>query len=321
MKKQSKNKKFSVVDLVMWVVFAVLLLYSLSVLFIFIWGFVTSLKSVADFTVLGNVLNLPDSKYSKKEMMGHNYRLVILGLQFKVNPKEYVSIFGTVSKEGFYTNVFSLTVNTIFYAFIGSFVDVATSLVVAYIVAKYRYKFCKFLNALVIVLLGIPIVGNYPAQIKLLRDLGLYNTHLGIIITSITFTGTYFLILVGFFEGIPDSYAEAAEIDGASQFSIFIKIFVPLAGKIFGTIMLLTFITRWNNYQVPLMYFPSLPTLAYAIFNASTATFNPNKELKGMWDTPQKIAACMTLALPLIILFMILNKKIMGDISLGGLKE
>ena len=226
-----------------------------------------------------------------------------------------------ISREKVYTNVGSLIVNTLFYALGGSFMDVATSLVVAYMVAKYRFPFSNFLYGMVLVLLIIPIVGNYPAQIKLMKDLALFNTHAGIIITSITFTGTYFLILAGFFEGIPDSYAEAAEIDGASQFSIFIKIFVPLAGKIFATIMLLTFINRWNNYQTALMYFPSLPTVAYAVFQVSNQTFNPNPELKGAWDTPQKIAACMSLAMPLIIVFIFLNKRIMGDISLGGLKE
>ena len=321
MKEKSKKFKFSIVEFVMWAVFVVLAVYSISVLFIFIWGLVTSFKSTIDFTIMGNVLGLPNWQLSQAEIQGNNYRLVGLSFEFKINASSYESIFGTIAMPKIYTNIGSLIVNTVFYAFVGSFVDVATSLVVAYMVAKYRFRFSNFLYALVLVLLIVPIVGNYPAQIKLMKDLALFNTHLGIIITAITFTGTYFLILAGFFEGIPDSYSEAAEIDGASQFSIFIRIYVPLSAKIFATIMLLTFITRWNNYQTALMYFPSLPTLAYAVFQVSNQTFNPNPELKGAWDTPQKIAACMSLALPLIILFIFLNKRIMGDISLGGLKE
>ena len=321
MTKKDKKFKFSIVEVVMWTIFVVLAVYSLSVLFIFIWGLVTSFKSTIDFTIMGNVLGLPKWKLSQAEILGKNYRLVALSFEFKINASTYESIFGTITKPKIYTSVWYLTVNTFYYAFIGSFVDVATSLVVAYVVAKYRFKFSNFLYGLVLVLLIIPIVGNYPAQIKLMKDLALFNNRLGIVITSITFTGTYFLILAGFFEGIPDSYSEAAEIDGASQFSVFIRIYVPLSAKIFATIMLLTFIARWNNYQTALMYFPSYPTLAYAVFQVSNQTFNPNPELKGAWDTPQKIAACMALALPLIILFIFLNKRIMGDISLGGLKE
>lgn len=322
MRTKSKKLKFGPVELVMWLVFAVLAIYSISVLFIFIWGFITSLKSVIDFTIMGNVIGLPDATLSELQIRGDNYRLVTLAFEFKVSRYEYESIFGTIARPRSQANLGVLFWNTLVYAIGGSLVTVATCTVVAHVVAKYRFPFCKFIYSMTIVILMIPVVGGYSSQIKLLRDLALFNTNFGVLITAMHFTGTsYFLILVAFFQGIPDSYSEAAEIDGASQFTVFVRIYIPLAAKICATLILLTFITRWNDYSTSLIYFPSLPTLARAISSLSSNPGAVTSVPKGSWDTPQIIASCMFLAYPLIILFIFLNKRIMGDISLGGLKE
>ena len=322
MKKERRKFKFGPVELVMWIVFAVLAIYSISVLFIFIWGFVTSMKSVIDFTIMGNVIGLPDGKLSELQIKGDNYRLVTLAFDFKISRYEYQSIFGTIARAQSRANLGVLIWNSLIYAFIGSIVTVATCTVVAYIVAKYRFPFCKFIYSMTIVIMMIPVVGGQSSQMKLLRDLALYNTNLGVLITAMHFTGTsYFLILVAFFQGIPDSYSEAAEIDGASQFMVFLQIYIPLAAKICATLILLTFITRWNDYSTSLMFFPSLPTLARAISSLSSNPGAVTSVPKGSWDTPQIIASCMFLAYPLIILFVFLNKRMMGDLSLGGLKE
>ena len=322
MKKNSKKIKFSSVEIVMWLVFAILAIYSISVLFIFIWGFVTSLKSVIDFTIMGNVIGLPDGKLSELQIKGDNYRLVTLAFEYKIGRYEYQSIFGTIAQAQSKANLGILVWNSLVYALVGSIVTVATCTVVAYTVAKYRFPFCKFLYSMTIVIMMIPVVGGQASQIKLLRDLALYNTNLGVLITAMHFTGTsYFLILVAFFQGIPDSYSEAAEIDGASQFMVFVRIYIPLAAKICSTLILLTFITRWNDYSTSLMYYPSLPTLARAISALSSNPGSVTSVPKGSWDTPQIIASCMFLAYPLMILFIFLSKRMMGDLSLGGLKE
>ena len=271
---------------------------------------------------MGNMIGLPDAKLSELQIRGDNYRLVTLAFEFKISRYEYQSIFGTITRAQSYANLGMLLWNTLVYAIGGSLATVATCTVVAHIVAKYQFPFCKFLYSMTIVILMIPVVGGYSSQIKLLRDLASFNTNFGVLITAMHFTGTsYFLILVAFFQGIPDSYSEAAEIDGASQFMIFVRIYVPLSIKICATLVLLTFITRWNDYSTSLIYFPSLPTLARAISALSSNPGAVTSVPKGGWDTPQVIASCMFLAYPLIILFIFLNKRIMGDISLGGLKE
>ena len=319
MKKQTK--KFSIFNLLLIAVFVVLLIYSLSFIVLLAWGFMTSLKSVIDFTDLGNVLGLPDSTLSKNEIRFSNYLLVFDSFRFDVADKSYYSsIFGMVSKPKVETNFLYLIWNSAAYAVVGSLVHTMTTATVAFICAKYRFKYTEVIYTTALIVMMIPIVGAYPSELKLLQDLGLYNSYLGMWLQKMTFTGLYFFVFYAFFRGLPDSYIEAAEVDGASQFTIYLTIIIPLAIKILSTVMLLSFIDYWNNYQVALLYHPSYPTRAYGVFSMSTQSLNSNVE-KGAWDTPQKVAACMILALPLITLFVIFRNKILGDVSMGGLKE
>ncbi len=315
------KKKFSIFNVLLILVFVVLLLYSLSFILLISWGFLTSLKSVIDFTDLGNVLGLPDPNLSKNELKFSNYSLVLNSFKFPVGDKSfYSSIFGLISKPKFETNFLHLIWNSAAYAVGGSLIHTMTTATVAFICAKYRFKYTEVIYTTALIVMMIPIVGAYPSELKLLQDLGLYNSYLGMWLQKMTFTGLYFFVFYAFFRGIPDSYIEAAEVDGAPQFTIYLTIIMPLAIKILSTVMLLSFIDYWNNYQVALLYHPSYPTLAYGVFSMSTQTLNSNVE-KGAWDTPQKVAACMMLALPLITLFIIFRNKILGDVSMGGLKE
>ena len=207
------------------------------------------------------------------------------------------------------------------YAVMGCIIHTMTTATVAFICAKYRFKYTEVIYTTALIVMMVPIVGAYPSELKLLQDLGLFNSYLGMWIQKMTFTGLYFFVFYAFFKGVPDSYIEAAEVDGAPQFTIYLTIILPLAIKIISTVMLLTFIDYWNNYQVALLYHPSYPTLAYGVFSMSTLTVSPYPEMKGAWGTPQKVAACMMLAFPLIALFIIFRNKILGDVSMGGLKE
>ena len=160
----------------------------------------------------------------------------------------------------------------------------------------------------------IPTVGIYPSEITLLRNLGLYDTMIGIYIQKFSCYGMYFFVFHAFFESIPDTYSEAAEIDGASQFTIMVRIMMPLAVKMIGTVMLIQFIHLWNDYQTAYLYLPSYPTLAYGVWYVN---FQGGGELG---RTPVRVASCMTLAIPVLIIFSFFKDKIMGNVSMGGIK-
>ena len=68
------------------------------------------------------------------------------------------------------------------------------------------------------------------------------------------------------------AYTEAACIDGAGNLSVLLRIILPLSRNTFFTVMLINFITFWNDYQTPLIYMPSKPTVAYGMFVIANAT-------------------------------------------------
>ena len=79
------------------------------------------------------------------------------------------------------------------------------------------------------------------------------------------------------------------------------------------TVMLLRFIFYWNDYEVPLLYLPNYPVLARGVYELSLST-----ELNAV---PQRLAGCMVLLVPIMLIYFAFSKQLFGNISMGGLKE
>ena len=298
--------------------FIVLFVYGLSVFFMLGWGILTSLKSNIDFDTANNVIGLPNLKWSKNEILFSNYSIVFANLRKVAVPtiSYYSTIFGKIERLSKSVNFFGLLFNTLMYAVVACFVRCFTTMTMGFMCAKYKYKYSGWMHTLTLVLLMLPIVGTYPAELALLRTLGVYNSLYGMIIQSMNFTNMYFLVWIAFYKGLSDTYFEAAEIDGASQLGCFFKIAFPLSAKTLGTIFLLNFMIYYNDYQTPLLYYPSYPTLSYGIYNLSISTNTLKMDM-----VPRKVAACLILAVPAITIFVAFKDILMGNVTLGGLKE
>jgi ABC-type glycerol-3-phosphate transport system permease component len=86
-----------------------------------------------------------------------------------------------------------------------------------------------------------------------------------------------------------------------------------MASGTLGTLFILQFIAYWNGYEFNLIYLPSMPTIAYGIYRFSV---DPSNKV----TIPAQFAASISLAIPMIILFACTKEKILGSISIGGLK-
>ena len=128
------------------------------------------------------------------------------------------------------------------------------------------------------------------------------------------FLGMYFFVFYASFKNVPKSYSEAAQIDGAGHCSILFRIYYPIVFNAILTIVLLYFIQYWNDYQTPLIFLPSMPTAAYGLFKFQSSTSGAASSI------PIQLAACVFLALPIFVLFVIFKEKLIGNISIGGLK-
>ena len=278
-------------------VFIFLLLYVVFFCYLMFWAISTSLKTVSDFN--DNVLGFPTNPTFTNFVTIFNNFYVRVNIDGEMVPKF----------------VEHMLINTLLYAGVGSFISAFVPCIVAYVVTRFNYKFNAIIKGIVIVTMVLPIVGSSASGLQLLQTLGLYDSIVGDWITKISFLGMYFLIFSAAFETLPKDYIEAAYMDGASELKLFFKVMFPMVGTIFTTVMLMSFIGMWNDYQTPLLYLPSHPTLAYGIYDLSKTNIND------LNNVPARVAGCVILLVPILTVFISFRKKIMGNINIGGIKE
>ena len=143
----------------------------------------------------------------------------------------------------------------------------------------------------------------------------MYNTVYGMLFMKSYVTGLYFLSFYAALRVIPKDYMEAAYLDGAGNFRVMFRIMLPMASGVFFTILLLSFIQFWNDYQTPLIYMPSYPTLAYGLYYYVNGSYEAETS-----SVPMQLGGCMLMAIPLFAIFIAFQKKLLGGVSLGGLK-
>lgn len=221
-----------------------------------------------------------------------------------------------VKIDNVYIKFWGMLWNTFLYAGVGTLMYVICHYLVAYCTAKYPYKFSKILYTTVLVIMVIPIVGDSAARLQLLDALNMYDNWLGFFFQRFGFTGLYFLVMHETIKAVPNSISEAAEIDGANQFQIMWGIVFPQVINMVAVVALITFMGQWNEFQFAIMYMPSYPTLASGL---QQFLRSGNNEIAG--SIPMQLAGCMLLFYPMLILFIFLHDKMMGDLSMGGVKE
>ena len=307
-----------------------LVFYTLVILGMIFWGLLTSLKSDADYLGgLGyfgdsNVLGFPRLN---KDVVGNsfeyffklkNYRIIMSKLEINKTVTYYPT--GSTEKISYTVtnNFYMMLTNTLMYTIGGALIYAFMPALTAYLCAKYDYKLSRAIVVVYTLMMCMPIVGSLPTELTFLRDTGLYDSILGNYIQKMTGSGMYFFVYLAYFKGMSNTYREAAVIDGAGPFKVMTSIYFPLAIKMISTVFLIQFVSLWNDYQTPLIYLPTWPTLAYGVFYVSTPTQSYDRDL---YAIPTQISAPMMLAIPIIIIFIIFKDKLMGDITLGGIKE
>ncbi len=320
MEKRDKNRTAKIANTIFLTVVATLLIvYSLSIVVTLLWGLMTSLKSTLDFQWMGNVIKLPSWEWSKDAIFFDNYKFVFENLVFTFKTTYYRG--STLVHQEVTSNFWSLLLNTVLYAGVGAFIMAIVPCIIAYVCAKYRNKCSSVIYFLVVLTLSMPVIGTTAAELTLIRNLGLYNSFWGNWIQKFHFNSMYFLVFYAFFQGVSDSYIEAAEIDGASQTQILLSVILPLAIKVIMSITLIYFVQLWNDYHTIMLYMPTYPTLAYAVYELSTGANSSGTKDPRLKETVSIVSSCMLLALPTFTLFLTFKEKLMGNVSMGGVKE
>ena len=274
----------------------VLCFYSLVLLGLLFWAFICCFKNAETF-IYGNTYKFPDVWY---------WNLPYVAKAFKY---KYVSSQGTQV-----VGMGQMYLNSILYSFGCAFTSTTSACLVAYMCARYKYKFSTIIYNVVIVAMIIPVIGSLPSEIQMSQRFGLYGHIWGMWLMRANFLGMYFLVFFSAFKSLPITYTEAGKIDGAGNFAIMIKICLPLILNLYATVFLINFITFWNDYQVPHIYLREKPTIADGVFNImhySSANMDP---------IPYKMVASCMVMLPILLVFLAVHKRLMGNLTVGGIK-
>ncbi len=316
-KNRIKNK--SLVGTLFYSLIALLLVvFTIILTLIVLWTILNSFKSGYEFDA-GNYFSWPTGEYDPEFGFFDNFIDMLTKFKIQIGDQSYYSrLFGQIIQPPREVSFAMMLVYTLIYAGLGGLLQTIVPAVVAYILCKYKFKFSKILYGIALIVYIIPIVGNYPAMITLMRDLGIYNTLHGSLIQKFNFFGMYFFVFYAYFENYSDTYLEAAEIDGANQLQTITRVVLPMSIKLISTVFLISFVNLWNDYQSPLLYMPSYPTLAYGIYRLSSGSAGA---LGITVTTTMKFAGVISTASPIVLLFIFLKDKLMANLSLGGIKE
>lgn len=264
----------------MIIMLAVFALYSFSILFVLFQGISFSLMT--------------DGDYSDGLLLPSVPQLV-----------NYVTAFDRVVVEK--TNLIGMTLNSLWYAGGSAFFGVFFSSITAYVIAKYKFPGRSFLYGWAIVTMMLPIMGSSAAAIKFYKNIGILDTNFMIVMFASSF-GQNFIMQYATFKGVSWDYAEAAFIDGAGHFRVWLEIMIPQAISTMVALFVIDFIARWSDSDTALLFMKTHPTIASGLYVYSH---------RNSYNKPVQFAGFMIGMIPVLALYIAFQKTIM-DIQIGG---
>lgn len=182
----------------------------------------------------------------------------------------------------------------------------------AFALAKYNFRGRNALFLLTLATIMIPLQVILLPVYKVVSDLGLTNSLLGLIIPpAATPTGVF--LLRQYMLSLPDELLEAARIDGAGEFRIFLRIVLPLCRPALAVVAIFSMIWRWNDFL-----WPRIVAQKESIHTLPVALARMNSELV----VPFNLVLAMSVMsiLPVIILFLLMQRHVISGIAQTGLK-
>jgi multiple sugar transport system permease protein len=184
---------------------------------------------------------------------------------------------------------------------------------VGYALAKLEFPGKRVLLVLILATLMVPAIVTFMPTFVIVSNMGLANTHLGLILPFLVGAFGAFLMRQ-FMMGIPNELLEAARIDGAGEYRIFFRIVLPLCGPPLATLAILTFLGSWNAFLWPLVVASTedMYTLPVAI-----ALFSIGQNES---DVALQMAGSVVVVAPVILLFFAMQRYVTQSIATTGIK-
>lgn len=186
----------------------------------------------------------------------------------------------------------------------------------AYGLYAYDFKAKKAAFTFVMAILVMPTQVTAMGFLRLITNMGMYDSLLPLIIPSIASPAVFYFMYSYLQSSLPLSLVEAARIDGSGEFRTFNQIVIPIMKPAIAVQAIFTFVSSWNNYFIPALVIQSkdkmtVPILIATLRGADYMNFDMGK-----------IYMMITVAIvPIIIVYLLLSKYIIAGVTLGGVKE
>jgi len=185
----------------------------------------------------------------------------------------------------------------------------------AYVLARRRVRFVGVALLILLVTQLLPGIAVATPLFVIFKHLALLNSYLGVILADATLTVPFaILVLRPFFLRIPKDLESAALVDGCRPFGAFLRVVLPVSRPGVITVAVLSFLLAWGEFLFALSLTTSTDvqplTVALAKFSSSTGT---------PWN--QVMAVATVVAVPIVAVFIGLQRYIVGGLTLGGIKE
>ena len=192
--------------------------------------------------------------------------------------------------------------------------NVVAASAAGYALAKLDFAGKRLAFGAVMAAMMVPFTAVFVTQFVITVDLGLADSLTGIALPGVAMPLSVF-IMRQYAMSIPDELLEAARIDGAGEFRIFFRIFLPLSGPAVATITIMSFLASWNNFIWPLIVAQSMDTYTLPVGLAATSQAAANVKDYGLL-----LAGAIVVMLPVLLLFLFLQRYFVQGISGTGMR-
>lgn len=204
--------------------------------------------------------------------------------------------------------------NSLLVAFATTTIAVFTSSLAGYIFAKFQFKWKNFIFLSILSTIMIPLIVIIIPLYFMVIKVGLKNTLWALIIPgTVSALGTF--LMRNYLKALPNSYIEAARIDGASEFRIYLTIILPLSKPAIVTIYIFLFVLSWDSFLWPLVVIDDLSKRTLPL---GVGLFT---QLFGVQSWNIIMSATLISIIPMLIIFLIFQRFFIKGISLSGLKD
>ncbi len=270
-------------------IYLVLISFAAIMVLPFIWMLSASLRQPQDIYTSGVKLLPLDPNTGKISATLNNYREVTTQLPFG-----------------------RMFLNSLFVAVVATACNLFFNALAAYAFARINFPFKEKIFSLMLASLMIPFYVIMIPLVFITKNLGMYDSLWGLIIPVSMSVYNVFLIRQ-FIVGIPIELEEAATLDGCSRFRIFWSIIMPLSKPVLAVVGIFTFMFNWNNFTWPLVLIISrnnftLPLGLGALMTQSGSKYH------------LLLAGATITIIPMVIIFLIMQKYIIKGITMGAVK-